>query len=108
MNELDFDATYRVEGMDGIAWQLVGYETYPLECEGHPDDGEFNGPIGETFYCDGSCNDGEVGTNPDMVIGIMVGDNRKHTIDVAELTVIDEEDYCHSCGQIGCGHDVRS
>lgn len=24
-------------------------------CEGHPDDGQFNGPMGETFYCDGSC-----------------------------------------------------
>ena len=24
-------------------------------CEGHPDDGQFNGPIGETYYCDGSC-----------------------------------------------------
>lgn len=25
------------------------------ECPGHPDDGEFNGPAGQTFYCDGSC-----------------------------------------------------
>lgn len=25
------------------------------DCPGHPDDGTFNGPAGETFYCDGSC-----------------------------------------------------
>lgn len=25
------------------------------ECEGHPDDGEHNGPMGVTVYCDGSC-----------------------------------------------------
>jgi len=28
----------------------------PDACQGHPDDGVFNGPMGQTFYCDGSCH----------------------------------------------------
>ena len=34
----------------------------------------------------------------------MVGDDRKFFFDEDELTLLDEGDYCSSCGQIGCSH----
>jgi len=33
----------------------------------------------------------------------MVGDDRDFTFEEHELTKIPEEDFCGSCGQIGCG-----
>lgn len=83
MSELDFDATYRVDGYDGIAWRIYEY----IELCNEIADGEWE------WFPDTS-----------RVIAVMVGDNRHHTIDVDDLTVIDDEDYCHTCGQIGCGH----
>ena len=41
------------------------------------------------------------------VVAVMVGDDRKHTVDVDDLTVLDDEAYCSVCGQIGCSHDGR-
>jgi hypothetical protein len=40
----------------------------------------------------------------ERVVVVMVGDDWKHTVYAEDLTKIDEEDYCHGCGQIGCGH----
>ncbi len=34
-----------------------------------------------------------------MVIAIMVGDDREHTVDVADLTPIAEDDYCPNAGR---------
>jgi hypothetical protein len=36
----------------------------------------------------------------------MVGDDRKHTVDVDDLTELADGAYCHSCGQIGCTHNA--
>lgn len=36
---------------------------------------------------------------------VMVGDDRVHDVDVDDCEELDEEDYCHSCGQVGCTHD---
>ena len=99
---LDFDATYTVDGMPGVAWRIIEHPMLEVECQGHPDDGDFDGPMGETFYCDGSCEGDPV--DEDKVVAIMVGDDRRHVIDVDELTPIDEDDFCHGCGQVGCGH----
>ena len=38
-----------------------------------------------------------------MVRAVMVGDDRVHLVDVDDLTVISDEDYCPGCGQTGCG-----
>jgi hypothetical protein len=35
----------------------------------------------------------------------MVGDDRVFAFEVDELTKLDEADFCHQCGQIGCTHD---
>lgn len=34
----------------------------------------------------------------------MIGDDRKFVFDLSDLTAIDVNDFCGSCGQIGCGH----
>lgn len=39
------------------------------------------------------------------VICVMVGDNREFEFEHDEVTVIDRDAFCGSCGQIGCTHD---
>lgn len=34
----------------------------------------------------------------------MVGDDRMFKFDIEDLTIVDVNDFCGSCGQIGCGH----
>jgi hypothetical protein len=94
---VDFDAHYAVDGYRGIAFYLRGYATRQVEVE---DSYELDG---ETYY------DYSVETIEDdsMVRAVMVGDDREHIVDVDDLTVISEDDYCSGCGQIGCGHDGR-
>lgn len=36
---------------------------------------------------------------------VMVGDDKRHTVDKDDCTPIEREDYCGECGQIGCSHD---
>ena len=33
---------------------------------------------------------------------VMVGDDQRHLVPTDELTALDRDDYCGSCGQIGC------
>ena len=74
---------YAVEHYGGIAWRIYGWETEPDE------DTEWSG------Y--------EVRTG--RVVAVMVGDDRRFTFDPADVTPLDELDYCHVCGQMGCTHD---
>lgn len=83
---LDMDAHYTVEGYKGIAFYLRGY------VEEDDADTEWTGIKA---------------VNRDQVRAVMVGDDREHIVDVSDLTVIGEDDYCHECGQIGCSHDGR-
>lgn len=41
---------------------------------------------------------------PGQVMIRMVGDDRDFYVDRYEVSVIDEDDFCGGCGQIGCGH----
>jgi hypothetical protein len=40
-------------------------------------------------------------------IAIMVGDDHEWHLDVADITLLDRDEFCGECGQIGCGHDGR-
>ncbi len=80
--ELDFDAAYKVDGMPGVAWHILKYNSW-------------REPIDEF--------DSEEIEDRSQVVAVMVGDDRKHIIDVDDLIVIDDDEYCGSCGQIGCG-----
>ena len=82
--QLDFDAHYRVQGYNGIAWSLWGYHT--------------------TNTYNDETDDWEQEVDHSRVTAIMVGDDRKFTFDVEDVSVLSEDEFCHSCGQIGCCH----
>ena len=42
--------------------------------------------------------------DPTTAIVIMVGDDTKHFVDTDSLRKLDEDEFCGSCGQIGCRH----
>jgi hypothetical protein len=77
----DFDAAYKAEGWGGIAWRAYAYESEADE------DTEWTGYVVPTG----------------RILAHMVGDDSPHSFDPDELTALDEEAYCPSCGQIGCG-----
>ena len=59
---------------------------------------------GNEIECDDPYGEGEWFDDTDgMVIAVMVGDDREWKVDPSDLTEIGSEDYCSSCGQIGCG-----
>lgn len=89
--EIDFEAHYKVKGFRGFAFYLLGYE--PITTAGN-------------FYFDEEGyefeEEPEVVENRDNVRAIMMGDDKIHIVAVSDLTKIEEDDFCHSCGQIGC------
>jgi hypothetical protein len=95
MTDIDFDARYRVKSMPGVAWWIESYVEEFKEVEWTEEDED-----GETLYC----YDVEVSDNTSLVNAIMVGDDRRHVIDVDDLVKIGDDDYCSGCGQIGCRH----
>ena len=107
----DFDRRYAVDGWSGIAWEAIehpidhaeGDENYQwIEDWGPRDDPDAWGWMGcERFYGETTCT-----CDPDLgrVVCVMVGDDRRFTHDVDDLTPLDDDDYCSGCGQIGCGH----
>lgn len=81
----DFAATYVAEGYSGIAWRAEGWEEVADE------DTVWAGYLARTG----------------RILAHMVGDDRSFTFDPEDLQPIPEDDYCASCGQIGCTHDGR-
>jgi hypothetical protein len=93
--ELDFDGFYTVKGYSGVAWrieprQILVAEHRNTDAYGLPDPywGE------EDLY--------EV--DDQTVWGIMVGDDRRHVIDVTDLEWIEDDAFCRECGSTGCMH----
>ncbi len=78
----------QIDGHDGIAWHVLGFQTEPDE------DTEWSGE--------------EVQTG--QLVCMMVGDDNHWLFDPSDIKKLAREDYCSECGQIGCGHDglVRS
>lgn len=74
---------YQVHGHPGIAWYVRGWETEPDE------DTAWSGCENRTG----------------KLVLTMVGDDARWTFDPEDVTALNETDYCHVCGQIGCGHD---
>lgn len=87
--EQDDDAfpadAYSVKGYSGIAFRVYGWETEPDE------DTHWSGCENRTG----------------RVIAVMIGDDRRHSVDPDDLTPLDDLAYCLECGQVGCGHDGR-
>lgn len=94
---VDFTARYSVAGYRGVAFYLKGYskkyersQYWDDHVGGFVDSDEFDEVDDES-----------------QVIAVMVGDDREHIVDVEDLTVLGELDYCAECGQVGCTHDGR-
>jgi hypothetical protein len=100
--KLDFDKRYQVKGYPGIAWWI---DRYPDKWEPYfalveDEDGneiEVESDEGEWIE-DTECGE---------VLAVMVGDDKRHRIDIDDLIPLDDLDYCLECGQIGCTHDGR-
>lgn len=109
---LDRSARYKVEGWDGIAFRVAGFpkrwepytalvECQDADCACHEDPDrlhEEDTGEGEEVDQDETCG---------RVIVVMIGDDKRHEVDVEDLTKLKGSEYCHSCGQMGCGHDLR-
>lgn len=76
-------AGYTLDGYDGMAWHVLGWETVPIEST------EWSGEEARTG----------------LVIARMIGDDRNFAFEPGDLVPIEREDYCGTCGQIGCCHD---
>lgn len=76
----DPDSRYSVDGYSGIAFYATRAEVVPDE------DTDWTG----------------YGVYTGNVVMVMVGDDREHSIDPDDVTLIREDDYCPECGQIGC------
>lgn len=72
----------RVKEYRGLALRVLGPETYQ---HWDFDEGFEERETGKMFVC-------------------MVGDDRKIAIDPDKAFRISKEEFCGSCGQIGCGH----
>lgn len=98
--KLDQDARYAVKGWKGIAFRIYGFpkrwepETAIIPDHDTGEDVEIETGEGEWIEQDESCG---------RVLVVMVGDDRRHEVDVEDLTPLAEDAYCGSCGQIGCG-----
>lgn len=73
--EYNADA-YSVLGYKGIAFCVLGWEVKSTE-----DEGDRTGNL----------------------VMVMIGDDRHHSIDPDDISPLNDEDYCSTCGQIGCG-----
>jgi hypothetical protein len=74
---------YIVKGWRGIAFYVLGWETEPDE------DTEWSG-------CENRTGN---------VLVVMVGDDKRWSVEPDDITPIPREDYCGECGQVGCSHD---
>ena len=72
-------------GAAAVAWYVYGHELEPDE------DTEWSG----------------ISNRTGRVLASMVGDDQAFAVDIEDLEIIDDKDYCSSCGQIGCTHDGR-
>lgn len=67
----------------GAAWHVLGWEVKPDE------DTDWTG----------------IKVRTGKVVAVMIGDDRRFTFEEGDLTPLAREDYCGSCGQVGCQAD---
>lgn len=109
---LDLKARYVPKGFGGVAFFIRGFpkRVEPItslgecdddDCDCHTDENKLHEiETGETeeIEQDESCG---------RVLVTMVGDDRIFEVEVEDLTKLRGDEYCHSCGQVGCGCDLR-
>lgn len=73
-----FAGAFTVDGMDGIAWRAIEYKQVYIDIvDDEPIDNTYAEPI----------------EDQEWIIAVMVGDDRRHEIEVSEITMIDDDDY---------------
>ena len=80
-----YPGAYQVRGYAGIAWRVHGLELETFETD------------------DGDPDWRETG----RLVCVMVGDDSRFAFDPEDVTALDEDAFCHVCGQVGCTHDGR-
>ena len=75
---------YRIDGWNGIAWSILGWETEPDE------DTEWSG-------CENRTGN---------LVAVMIGDDRHFSVEPDDVSELSEGEYCCVCGQIGCHHNA--
>lgn len=90
------DTTYTAEQFAGVALRWVGYaQTWlPVQVDVGEDDDH---PV----WVDDPDGEVEWGDEPEWSRVVMVGDDRVHVVETAELRPLDEGAYCSECGQVG-------
>jgi hypothetical protein len=76
---------YQVDG-HRIAYYVLGWETEPDE------DTHWSGYENRTG----------------RLVMVMVGDDHHWSVDPEDVTTLEPEAFCRTCGQVGCGRNVYS
>lgn len=95
---VDFSKHYSVSCYPGVAFRVLRYVEIP---EG---DWELICDDENCLHDLDTCCVYNTWTTIDYewVIAVITGDNHQFMIEVSELSEIGDDDYCPSCGQIGC------
>lgn len=97
--KLDYDTRYRVAGWKGIAFRFAGFPTRWEPTTTLVEDPE----TGETWEADtGEGEHVEQDASCGRVLVVMVGDDKRHEVDVGDLSPLADGEFCGCCGQIGC------
>jgi hypothetical protein len=80
----DTDTRYERDGWEGVAWWI-------------------DGPCVDVTY-DPETGEEDENERAGWVRAVMVGDDTRYEVEVSDLRPIADDDYCGSCGQIGCAH----
>ena len=100
---IDLSGRFRVLGWPAVAVYVAGYPKVWEPCLALCQDDDGN-EWEEEMAGEGEwVEDRECG----QVLVVMVGDNHRHEVEIADLKPLGELDYCTECGQIGCSHDGR-
>lgn len=91
-NQLDLTKAYRHASHHGIAWRIDGFVMESVLVHDYCEDDDGNASYAEW----------EEVASESQVRAHMVGDDKEWILDIDDLQELDEEDYCGSCGQIGC------
>lgn len=89
----------------GISMVVIGNtkEMIEIECdhlvEDLYEDRDYYGPC---YECESYYEEPEYRVLDDLYDCVMVGDDQVHSIDIADLTLLDSNEFCIECGQIGC------
>ena len=103
LDEMSRDTVYQVASHGGVAWRYLFAETETIEHEECDQQCFDDCPDFDDCLC---CTVLEEERETGNAIMLMVGDDRRFSVDPSDCEPLAEGDYCPGCGQIGCGHVV--